>query len=85
MAAGATSGRRTATARSPATGSCRWTQLPALLAQDDGPDALTVDASLVALDALLRLGTIAADDPMRPALERLGAIAEPKPPWPPPD
>jgi 8-oxo-dGTP pyrophosphatase MutT (NUDIX family) len=49
-------------------------ELPALLAQDDGPDALTVDASLVALDALLRLGTIAADDPLRPALERLGAL-----------
>lgn len=47
-------------------------QVTTLLAQDDGPDALTVDASLVALDALLRLGTIAGDDPMRPALERLG-------------
>lgn len=46
--------------------------LPRLLAQDDGPDALTVDASLVALDALLRLKVIAPDDPMRPALERLG-------------
>jgi len=60
-------------------------ELPALLAQDDGPDALTVDASLVALDALLRLGNIAADDPMRPALERLGGIGESKPPSPPPD
>ena len=43
----------------------------ALLARDDGPDAVTVDASLVALDALLRLGAIAPDDPQRAPLERL--------------
>lgn len=45
--------------------------LPALLAADHGPDAMTVDASLVALDALLRLGAIAPDDPLRAPLERL--------------
>jgi 8-oxo-dGTP pyrophosphatase MutT (NUDIX family) len=45
--------------------------LPALLVHDDGPEALTADASLVALDALLRLGVIDADDPLHPWLAAL--------------
>lgn len=45
--------------------------LPALLAQDSGPDVVTADASLVALDALIRLGTIDADDPIHPWLAAL--------------
>ena len=45
--------------------------LPALLAHDAGPDALTADATLVALDALLRLGAIGADDPLYPWLAAL--------------
>ncbi|CAG0965949.1 hypothetical protein BURK1_00964 [Burkholderiales bacterium] len=40
--------------------------LPAQLAQDTGHDALTADASLVALDALIRLGVIDADDALYP-------------------
>lgn len=46
-------------------------ELPALLVHDDGPEALTADASLVALDALLRLGVIDADDPLHPWLAEL--------------
>jgi len=42
-----------------------------LLVQDDEPDALTVDASLVALHALLRLGAI---DPRSPWHEKLRAL-----------
>lgn len=45
--------------------------LPALLAHDAGPDVLTADATLVALDALLRLGVIGADDPLYPWLAAL--------------
>jgi 8-oxo-dGTP pyrophosphatase MutT (NUDIX family) len=45
--------------------------LPELLANADGPDALTADASLVALDALLRLGEIDAEDPLYPWLADL--------------
>jgi 8-oxo-dGTP pyrophosphatase MutT (NUDIX family) len=45
--------------------------LPALLANAEGPDVLTADASLVALDALLRLGAIDADDPLYPWLADL--------------
>ncbi|MEO8485814.1 MAG: DUF4743 domain-containing protein [Betaproteobacteria bacterium] len=45
--------------------------LPALLANDEGPDVVTLDASLVALDALMRLGTIDADDPYHPWLAAL--------------
>ena len=45
--------------------------LPALLVHDDGPEALTADASLVALDALIRLGAIDADDPLHPWLAAL--------------
>ncbi len=46
-------------------------ELPALLVHDDGPDALTADASLVVLDALLRLGVVDADDPLHPWLAAL--------------
>ena len=42
-----------------------------LLAQDAGPDEMTADASLVATDTLLRLGTIPPADPWRAPLERL--------------
>ena len=42
-----------------------------LLAQDTGPDEMTADASLVATDTLLRLGTIPPADPWRAPLERL--------------
>lgn len=45
--------------------------LPALLANADSPDVLTADASLVALDAMIRLGTIDADDPLYPWLAAL--------------
>ena len=45
--------------------------LPALLVHDEGPEALTADASLVALDALLRLGVIDVDDPLHPWLAAL--------------
>ena len=45
--------------------------LPDLLVHDDGPDALTADASLVVLDALLRLGVVDADDPLHPWLAEL--------------
>lgn len=45
--------------------------LPALLANDAGADVLTADASLVALDALIRLGAIDADDPLYPWLAAL--------------
>lgn len=45
--------------------------LPALLANDTGADVLTADASLVALDALIRLGAIDADDPFYPWLAAL--------------
>ena len=38
--------------------------MPALLANADGPEVLTADASLVALDALLRLGTVDPDTPL---------------------
>jgi len=43
----------------------------ALLANDTGPDVMTADASLVALDALIRLGTIDAEDPFFPWLAAL--------------
>ena len=46
-------------------------EIPALLVHDDGPDALTADASLVALDALIRLGVVDADDPLFPWLAAL--------------
>ena len=45
--------------------------LAALLASADGADVLTADASLVALDALLRLGAIDAEDPLYPWLADL--------------
>ena len=45
--------------------------LPGLLANAEGPDVLTADASLVALDALLRLGAIEAEDPLYPWLADL--------------
>jgi len=38
-------------------------RVAALLANDDGDEVVTADASLVALDALIRLGAIDADDP----------------------
>lgn len=43
----------------------------ALLANDSGQDAMTADASLVALDALIRLGAIDAEDPFFPWLAAL--------------
>lgn len=46
-------------------------RVPALLANDAGPDAMTADASLVALDALIRLGAIDAEDPFYPWLAAL--------------
>ena len=42
-----------------------------LIALSEGPDVVTVDASLVVLDALLRHGAIAADAPARAALAAL--------------
>ncbi|MFO1309012.1 MAG: DUF4743 domain-containing protein [Burkholderiales bacterium] len=45
--------------------------VPALLAQSEPPDALTADASLVALSALIRLGAIDADAPLYPWLAEL--------------
>lgn len=39
-------------------------EVPALLAHGERPDALTADASLVALSASIRLGAIDADDPL---------------------
>ena len=46
-------------------------RVPALLANVDGADVLTADASLVALDALLRLGVVDADEPLYPWLADL--------------
>lgn len=46
-------------------------EVPALLAHDEPPDALTADASLVALSALIRLGAIDADNPLFPWLADL--------------
>ncbi len=46
-----------------------------LIAVEDGPDAVTADASLVALDCLLRLGVGPADAERRHALESLGHAA----------
>ena len=46
-------------------------RLAALIAQDEGPDVVTADASLVIVDCLLRHGVIAADSPHRAALEAL--------------
>ena len=46
-------------------------RVAALIANDSGPDVVTADASLVALDALLRLGAIDADDPFYPWLADL--------------
>jgi len=46
-------------------------EIPALLANADGEDVMTADASLVALDALIRLGSIDADDPFHPWLAAL--------------
>jgi thiamine pyrophosphokinase len=43
----------------------------ALLANADGPDVLTADASLVAVDALLRLGAIDAEEALYPLLSDL--------------
>jgi len=43
-----------------------------LIALTEGPDVVTVDASLVTLDCLLRHGAIARDAARRPALEALG-------------
>lgn len=45
--------------------------LPALLARDDGPEALTADASLVALDGLIRLGAIEPEGLLYPWLASL--------------
>ena len=45
--------------------------LSALLAHAEGADVMTADASLVALDALLRLGAIDADGPLHPWLADL--------------
>ena len=45
--------------------------VPALLARSEPPDALTADASLVALSALIRLGAIDADAPLYPWLAEL--------------
>ena len=45
--------------------------VPALLVRDDGPEALTADASLVVLDALIRLGAIGVEDPLHPWLAAL--------------
>jgi 8-oxo-dGTP pyrophosphatase MutT (NUDIX family) len=42
--------------------------MAALLANDQGADVVTADATLVAVDALLRLGTIDADAPLYPWL-----------------
>lgn len=39
-----------------------------IIAQSHGPDEMTVDASLVVLDCLLRKGIVAADLPLRTAL-----------------
>ncbi len=39
-----------------------------IIAQSQGPDEMTVDASLVVLDCLLRKGTVAADSPLHTAL-----------------
>lgn len=46
-------------------------QIAALLANDTGPDVMTADASLVALDAVIRLGVIDADDALHPWLAAL--------------
>jgi len=43
----------------------------ALLANDEGPDVVTADATLVAVDALLRLGAIDAEAPLYPWLSDL--------------
>jgi 8-oxo-dGTP pyrophosphatase MutT (NUDIX family) len=45
-----------------------------LIALDDGADVVTVDASLVTLDCLLRHDAIASDAPQRRALEALGRV-----------
>jgi 8-oxo-dGTP pyrophosphatase MutT (NUDIX family) len=45
--------------------------MAALLANDQGPDVVTPDATLVAVDALLRLGTIDAEEPLYPWLSDL--------------
>ncbi|HEY1328250.1 MAG TPA: DUF4743 domain-containing protein [Casimicrobiaceae bacterium] len=42
-----------------------------LISLADGPDVVTVDASLVTLDCLLRAGVVAPDAPKRRALEAL--------------
>jgi len=42
--------------------------MAALLANDEGPDVLTADATLVAVDALLRLGAIDAEEALYPWL-----------------
>ncbi len=46
-------------------------RLATLVAQDEGPDVVTADASLVIVDCLLRHGVIAPDAPGRAALEAL--------------
>lgn len=46
-----------------------------LIAVEEGPDAVTADASLVALDCLLRLGAGPADAARRRALDSLGHAA----------
>jgi len=46
-------------------------RLAALVAQDEGADVVTADASLVIVDCLLRHGVIAPDAPARAALEAL--------------
>lgn len=46
-------------------------RVPELLARSEGADVMTADASLVALDALIRLGAIDAEDPFYPWLAAL--------------
>ena len=52
------------------------------IAIDSGPDELTVDASLVVLDFLIRDGRIGSSEPMRAALEALRDRGAADPPGP---
>jgi 8-oxo-dGTP pyrophosphatase MutT (NUDIX family) len=45
-----------------------YTDAARIITQSQGPDEMTVDASLVVLDCLLRKGAVAADSPLRTAL-----------------
>ena len=47
-----------------------------LISIEHGPDRVTIDASLVVLDHLLRRGAIGADQPNRAALERLRHLGD---------